>query len=121
MSGKYLRKRVPGGMPDPTMTHVDDPHVFHVGQYIIGHYGIYLITAIDDAVFNNPDIRFAHIQNVRGVPEGGIVHDVRKDEAETFRLTGFVEVDGAWARAQDVLSHEEAYAAMQKSGRGNYA
>jgi hypothetical protein len=58
MSGRYLRKKRPGPR-DPTMTHVDDPHLYKVGDCIRTYEGWSLITFIEDARFGDPDTRFA--------------------------------------------------------------
>ena len=107
MSGKYLRKRVPGVAQDPTMTHVDDPQVFHVGEYIQGHRGLYRITDIEDARFGNPDIRFAHIEKVSAPIAGSIVHDVRENEIETFPY-GAVTSDGRLITKEQARAFLEA-------------
>ena len=93
MSGMYLRKRIPNAPQDPTMTHVDDPHAFSAGHYIKKYSGVYCIVTIDDNVFDNPDIRFAHVDKVQSSPSGSIVHDVREWQVETF-VWGAVTRDG---------------------------
>ena len=85
MSGKYLRKRIPGQPQDPTMTHVNDPWAFKVGDVIRDAYGFDIIVAIDDNVFNVPDIRFAHTIEVDSFPSDAVVHDVRANDEETHR------------------------------------
>lgn len=85
MSGKYLRKRVPGKSMDPTMTYMDDPHVVKVGDFIRDAYGYDRVVTIDEAKFDNPDIRFAHLIEIpdsESVPEIATVHDVRAMDEE---------------------------------------
>jgi hypothetical protein len=89
----YLRKRVPGAPQDPTMTHVDDPWSFHAGEYIRRYGGLCVITAIDDNMFDDPDIRFAHTIRVRVAAPNAVIHDEREHQVETF-VWGAVSKDG---------------------------
>lgn len=81
MKGKYLRKK--GQSTDPTMTHVADPHAFKVGDYIRDSWGWTRIAKIDEAQFGNPDIRFAHLEDVPEPGTDGAAHDVRTPESES--------------------------------------
>jgi hypothetical protein len=110
VSGKYLRKRVPGQPQDPTMTHVDDPWAFKVGDVIQGHYGWDLILALDDNMLGNPDIRFAHLQEIdpRSLKGHEIIHDVRENEIETFPY-GAVNSDGSQVTRGQAQKHFRKY------------
>ena len=85
MRGRYIRKHIPGRMHDPTMTYVDDPQAFAAGEYIVSDEGVYLIVKMDDALFNNPDIRFAQteqsdrsLHDLQTQHPNARIHDVRK-------------------------------------------
>ena len=107
MSGMYLRKRVPDAPQDPTMTHVDDPQSFHVGEYIRKYSGVYRIVEIDNNWFDDPDIRFAHVDKVWSAPNECIVHDVREWQIETF-------VWGAMTSDGQPITKEQARAALSE-------
>lgn len=83
MSGKYLRK-IEGDKPrDPTMTHMVDPYIVRVGDWLQDSWGCCRVIAIDEARFDNPNIRFAHLTE-EGIPGGGaVIHDLREEDART--------------------------------------
>ena len=107
MSGMYLRRRIPNAPQDPTMTYVDDPQSFHVGEYIRKYSGVYRIVEIDNNWFGDPDIRFAYLLDAPIISDGGVVHDVRKDQVETF-VWGAVTSDG------QPITKEQARAALSE-------
>ena len=107
MSGMYLRRRIPNAPQDPTMTYVDDPHAFHEGEFIRSYSGVHLIMEIEDARFGDPDIRFAYLLDAPIISDGGVVHDVRKDQVETC-VWGAVTSDG------QPITKEQARAALSE-------
>jgi hypothetical protein len=85
MAGKYLRRRTTGRGEDPTMTWVSDPSIFAVGDYLRDSWNVMRIKRIDEAVFGNPDIRFAHLSDPvdeEAIPEGATIHDLRTPQSE---------------------------------------
>jgi hypothetical protein len=88
------------------MTHVDDPWVFKVGDVVRGHYGWYRITALDDNALGNPDIRFAHTEEVtpRLLKGHETIHDVRENEIETFPY-GAISSDGSEVTREHAQKH----------------
>lgn len=90
MTGRYLRKKAVGPR-DPTMTHVDDPHLYKVGDCIRDYEGWSIITHIRDAVFGHPDTRFATLMRFSGAYDDAMLsepgwYDFRPYDVENYHL-----------------------------------
>lgn len=120
MSGRYLRRKG-DGLRDPTMTHVDDPHVFKVGDCIRDYEGWSIITKITDNMFGNPDIRFATMEPFGNASDDVMLgesgwHDFRPLDAENFHQNSWA----AGVRAvSEVLTPEEARIAYESALSGH--
>ena len=81
----YLRQ-IESDMPrDPTMVYVPNLAAILPGHWLCLLQVYVKVVAIRDAGFGNPRIVWADTERTTLPPDGGVVHNLRREQIETWR------------------------------------